>query len=431
MLAVLGFAMIATFMLLIMTRLTSAVVALVLVPITFGLFAGHGVDLGEMAIKGVSNLAPIATALVFAVLYFGIMTDAGLFDPLVRAAIRFAHGDPVRVSLATATVATLISLDGDGATTAIVTIGSFLPIYRRLGMNPLFLGILLGSANSIVNIMPWGGPTARAAAALKVDISDVFVPLIPTMLAGIAGTFVIAWFLGLHERRRLGVVELESDVAESLFDRAPGVERPHLLWLNIALTVALLGCAITQVFPLSIVFMIGLAIALICNYPRVDQQRDRLAAHAGNVLPIVLLIFSAGIFTGILDGTGMVNAMGKSLLTFVPDQLGRYFGPLIALTSGPMTFVMSNDAYYFGVVPVVAEAAGHFGVAPVEVARASLLGQTIHMLSPLIAPIYLVAGLLKRDVGDLQRYALPFATALYLWMVLIALLTGAVPFSAS
>jgi CitMHS family citrate-Mg2+:H+ or citrate-Ca2+:H+ symporter len=417
-------------MTLIMTRRLSAIAALILVPIAFGLIAGHGTDMAGMALEGVSDLAPTACALVFAVLYFSIMIDAGLFDPLVRAAVRYAKGDPLRVTLATTTVATLVSLDGDGATTAIVTIGAFLPIYRRLGMNPLILAVLMGSANSIINITPWGGPMARAASALQVPILEVFLPLLPTMLAGIAGLYGIAWFLGRAERRRLGVVDLDTELAGSLFEREPGVERPRLFWVNLLLTLALIGCVVAGLAPLPLAFMVGLAVATAINYPNVASQRDRIGAHAVNALPIVLLVFSAGIFTGILGGTGMVDAMGAALLGLVPPQAGTYFGPIVALTSAPFTFVMSNDAYYFGIVPILAETAGHFGVAPVEVARASMLGVTVHALSPLIAPIYLVAGLLKVEVSDLQRMALPFAYGLHLLMVAVALLTGAVPFLA-
>lgn len=431
MLATIGFGMIATFMTLIMTRRLSAIAALILVPIAFGLIAGHGADMAGMALKGVADLAPTACALVFAVLYFSIMIDAGLFDPLVRAAVRYAKGDPLRVTLATTTVATLVSLDGDGATTAIVTIGAFLPIYRRLGMNPLILAVLMGSANSIINITPWGGPMARAASALQVPILEVFLPLLPTMLAGIAGLYGIAWLLGAGERRRLGVVALDTELTASLFDREPGVERPRLFWVNLLLTLVLIGCVVGGLAPLPLAFMVGLAVAGVINYPNVATQRDRIGAHAVNALPIVLLVFSAGIFTGILGGTGMVDAMGAALLGLVPPQAGAYFGPLIALTSAPFTFVMSNDAYYFGIVPILAETAGHFGVAPVEVARASMLGVTVHALSPLIAPIYLVAGLLKAEVSDLQRMALPFAYGLHLLMVLVAILTGAVPLLAS
>lgn len=272
---------------------------------------------------------------------------------------------------------------------------------------------------------------ARAASALQVPILDVFLPLLPTMLVGIAGIYAIAWFLGAGERRRLGVVALETQLADTLFEREPGVERPKLFWLNLLLTLALIGCAVAGLVPLPLAFMVGLAVATAINYPNVAMQRDRIGAHAMNALPIVLLVFSAGIFTGILGGTGMVDAMGVALLGLVPPEAGAYFGPLVALTSAPFTFIMSSDAYYFGIVPILAETAGHFGVTPVEVARASMLGVTIHALSPLIAPIYLVAGLLKVEVSDLQRWALPFAYALHLLMVAVALLTGAVPFLAS
>jgi CitMHS family citrate-Mg2+:H+ or citrate-Ca2+:H+ symporter len=291
--------------------------------------------------------------------------------------------------------------------------------------------VVLGSANSIINMAPWGGPMARVSSALNVPMMDIFIPLIPTILAGIAGVFVMAFFVGSLERKRLGVVALETDASAALFDREPGVERPQLFWINLLLTLTILGVAIAGFVPLPLAFMIGLAIAMMINYPRISMQRDRIAAHAGNALPIVLLIFAAGIFTGILEGTGMVDAMGRSLLALVPPEYGAYFGPLVALTSGPFTFVMSNDAYYFGIVPILSETASHFGVAPVEVARASLLGQNIHALSPLIAAIYLVSGLMKVEVGDMQRFALPFAVALNLFMIVVAIATGAVPLMAT
>jgi CitMHS family citrate-Mg2+:H+ or citrate-Ca2+:H+ symporter len=430
-LAALGFGMIATFMALIMGRVLSAVLALVLVPLAFGLLAGHGADLVEMSLEGVSNLAPTVVALVFGVLFFSLMMDAGLFDPLVKGALRFAKGDPVRVAMSSAAVAALVSLDGDGATTAIVTLGAFLPVYQRLGMNPLILAVMLGSANSIINIMPWGGPTARVASALQLSPTDIFVPLLPAMAAGLAGTFLLAWVLGRSERRRLGVREAEPEAAGPLFERPPGVERPGLFWVNLLVTLCVLAGAVFQVLPLPLLMMVAFAVASIINYPRISSQRDRIAAHAANALPIVLLIFAAGVFTGILDGTGMVDAMGKSLLAITPPEVGPFLGPIIAVMSGPFTFVMSNDAYYFGIVPVVAETAAHFGLSPVEVARASLLGQTVHALSPLIAALYLVAGLLKVEAGDLQRFGLPFAIVLQLVMVVVALATGAVPFMAS
>jgi CitMHS family citrate-Mg2+:H+ or citrate-Ca2+:H+ symporter len=426
-LILLGYAMVVTFMVLIMANRLSAFVALVLVPIVFGLMAGHGADLAAMAITGIVKLAPTAILLLCAVLYFGLMIDAGLFDPLVRRVIAAVGGDPMRVAIGTAIVALLVSLDGDGTTTVLVVVTAFLPLYRRLRMNPLIIAVLLGSANSVINIVPWGGPTGRVASALGVDISAVFVPLLPTMAIGMAATLAFAWYLGRQERNRLGIAGGMAEMpASDLFGRESGITRPRLFWFNLALTLAVLAGAISRALPLPLVFMLGLAIALVVNYPRLKDQRARLAAHAPNALPIVLLIFAAGVFTGIFNGTGMLDAMAKGAVAAMPPALGPWLAPVTALLSAPLTFVLSNDAYYFGVVPVIAKTAAAYGVDPVLIARASLLGQPVHVLSPLVAAVYLVAGLLETDVGALQRFGLKWASLLVLILIVSAILTGAI-----
>ena len=430
--------MIITFMVLIMTQRLSALVALIIVPIVFGILAGHGADLGPMAVDGITKLAPTAALLLFAVLFFAVMIDAGLFEPLVRYVLRLAGDDPVRVTLGTAAVATIVSLDGDGATTALITITAFLPIYRRLGMNPLVLAVILASANTVVNLAPWGGPLGRVSAALQVSPGDVFVPLLPTIGAGLVGAFLIAWLLGRNERARLSEagsgrataaipeVDTPSGLSDPLVDRSAGLSRPKLFPLNLILTIGVLAMAIVHVLPLPLLFMIALSLALILNYPRVSEQRDRIAAHAANALPIVVLILAAGVFTGILAGTGMVDAMAKGAMTAVPPAMGPWLGPITALLSAPLTFALSNDAYYFGVVPVIAQTASHYGINPVEIARASLLAQPIHALSPLVAAIYLVSGLLGVEVGALQRFSLKWACLLTLILIGSACLTGAI-----
>lgn len=432
-LAWLGYGMVATFMTLIMTKRASALVALIMVPIAFALVSGFGMNLGAMIMKGVIALAPTAVVLLFAVLYFGIMIDAGLFDPMVRKVVQAVGNDPRKVTVGSALVALLVSLDGDGATTALVTITAFLPIYRRLQINPMILGLLLGAANSLINIVPWGGPTPRVAAALQVDVNEIFLPLLPAMAISAVGVLALAWYLGDKERRRLGVVAELAPSADFGGMRNEGSElaRPQLFWLNLIITLAVLATAITHILPLPVVFMIGLVIALTVNYPQVGIQRIRIAAHGANVLPIILLVFSAAVFTGILDGTGMVKAMGASVVGVVPPSMGRYLPIITAIASGPLTFVMSNDAYYFGIVPVIAEAAGQYGVTPAEIGRACLLGQNFHALSPLVAAVYLVVGLLDVEIGAMQRFALKWAAALAALLIVSAIVTGAIPLTTS
>lgn len=435
-LAGLGMLMIVTFMTLIMTKRMSAVTALIVVPIGFGLIAGAGAGVGDMIIEGVSALAPTALMLAFAVLYFGLMIDAGLFDPLVKFVLRTVGDDPLRVTVGTALLAMTVALDGDGATTALVTISTLLPVYRRLGMNPLILGLLLGLSIAVMNIVPWGGPVARAAGALNVDPSDIFLPMVPAMVITLAGILLLSVWMGFSERRRLGRLELQPlphQVAPEPDDELMAItgdieaKRPRLLWFNLLLTLALMAGLFTGAAPLPALMMTAFAVALMVNYPHLASQRKRIAAHANNVMNIVLLIFAAGAFTGILSGTGMIGAMADALVSGIPAELGPYMAPVTALLSMPLTFFMSNDAYYFGVLPIIAETAARYGVPAEAVARASLIGLPIHALSPLVAAIYLVCGLLRVEVGEAQRFSLKWAVLASLLLLVSAIVTAAIP----
>lgn len=433
--AVLGLAMVLTFMTLIMTKRMSAIAALLVIPILFGLLAGAGPKLGDMILEGVGQVAPTALMLSFAVLYFAIMMDAGLFDPLVNKVLSIVGDDPLRISIGTAVLAMVVSIDGDGTTTVLIVISAMLPVYRRIGMNPLILLTLLGLSNSLMNYVPWGGPAARAATAVHVDLAAVVGPMLLPAAAGLLAIIAMAWMFGQSERRRLGVAPTGQGAAgaplapanDALDAERAATRRPRLFWFNVALTVGLIVSMVLGLAPLPVLMMAGFAIAATVNYPRVEDQKERIAAHADNVVNVVVLIFAAGAFTGILNGTGMSVAMANAALSIIPPHIGPYLAPITALVSLPLTFVMSNDAYYFGVVPVIAHAAASFGIEPAEIARASLIGQPVHSMSPLLAPIYLACGLVGVDVADAQRFSLKWSALICMVVLGAALLTGAIP----
>ena len=193
MLVALGLGMVATFMVLIITKRATPVVALILVPVAFGLFAGAGLGISDMITDGIKDLAPTAAMLFFAIIFFGIMIDVGLFDPVVRAVVRAVHDDPARLVVGTAVLAGVVSLDGDGSTTFIITTAALLPLYLKLGVSPVVLTVVAGLTNGTMNILPWGGPTARAASALNIDTNDVFVPMVPALVAALVVVLLFAY----------------------------------------------------------------------------------------------------------------------------------------------------------------------------------------------------------------------------------------------
>ncbi|MDR6868786.1 CitMHS family citrate-Mg2+:H+ or citrate-Ca2+:H+ symporter [Microbacterium resistens] len=443
MLVLLGFLMIAVFMFLVMTKRATPIAALILVPLIFGLFTGAGLGLGDMVIESLLKLAPTAALLFFAIIFFGTMIDVGLFDPLIRLILRFVKGSPVRLVVGTALLTSIVSLDGDGSTTFIIVTSAMLPLYLRLGLSPVVLTVVAALANGVLNTVPWGGSTARAAAALGVSPIDIFVPMAPAIFAGVGAVLVLAFLLGRSEQRRIGTLRVdveepprtgssvviandfqsEIDDAGHLGDRPKA--RPRLIWLNLVLTVAVMVVLVLDVVEPALIFMAAAAIALIVNFPRIKEQSAQIKAHADSVISVVGMVFAAAVLTGVMSGTGMIDAMANWLVSVIPSELGPFMATITGLVSIPFTFLMTNDAFYFGILPVLAETAGHYGIAPVEMARASLVGQALHQSSPLVASFLLLIGLANVNLGDHFKRVLVRGLVVALFMLLVGGLVGA------
>ncbi|MED4114645.1 CitMHS family transporter [Priestia megaterium] len=429
MLALLGFLIIGGFLFLIMTNRLSVLIALVLVPTVFALIGGFGLEMGDMMLEGIIKVAPTGIMIVFAVLYFGLMIDTGLFNPMISKMLRLVKGDPLKVVVGTAIVTMLVSLDGDGASTFMITITALLPLYKRLKMNPLILSGVVALGAGVMNLAPWGGPTARAMTTFNADSSQLFNPVIPAMIAGIVWVLASAFWLGKKERQRLGVIELEEHV-QGFTEHAAALEAkgPRLFWFNLALTILLLIALIKVWLPLPILFIVAFAIALLVNYPNPEEQQKRLLSHANNVLIVSTMIFAAGIFTGILTGTKMIDGMASAMVSIIPESLASYLPVLVAVTSMPLSLVFTPDAYYFGVLPIISQTASNFGIDPIEIGRAAILGQmtTGFPLSPLTASTFILVGLAGVNLGDHQRFIFKWAFGTTIVMTIVALITGAI-----
>nr|WP_314576486.1 citrate:proton symporter [uncultured Pseudomonas sp.] len=424
MLIFLSYAMIACFMYLIMSKRLSPLVALLLVPIVFGCLAGFAPKLGSMMYDGVKMLAPTGIMLTFAILYFCMMTDAGLFNPLIKVLLRLVKGDPRKIVVGTAVLGLCVGLDGDGATTYIIATAAFLPLYRLTGIRLQVMATVLLLAIGVMNILPWAGPFSRAASSMHVDITELFVQMVPIMIAGGVWVIFAAWWLGRMEYRRLGIVSVSEDKVLEGYAHIR-LSDPKFLF-NVVLTIALISSMMLNLMPLPILFMVAFGLGCLINYPTLKQQKEVIGRHADNVLAVTLLIFAAGIFVGIMGGTGMIKAISDNLIAILPQQAGHGMSVITALLSMPFTYVLTNDAFYFGVLPILAETAAHYGISPHEMAIASLIGQPVHLLSPLVASTYLLCGLLDIDYGDNQRVSLKWTFGTVLVMLIAAIAIGAI-----
>ena len=424
MLALLGIGTILILLALVISKKASPVVALTLVPIAAGIAAGKGAELPTYIGEGLQAIAPTGVMFVFAILFFGILLDAGTFKPILDKLLRLAGNDPIKVALATAFLTMLVHLDGSGAVTFLVVIPALVPIYDQLGMRRITLVCIVALAAGTMNMVPWGGPTIRAATALNVPVTTLFNPMIFPLFSGLVTVFAIAFFLGRAEKFRL-LVPLERVAMPSDLSENP-LHRPKLVWVNMVLIVLAITCIILGWAPPFVVFMVAFSVALLLNYPQVEEQKKRIDAHAKEAMLMASILFAAGCFTGILKGSGMMEAMAGGVERILPDFLGQQLPLLTGILAMPASLLFDPDSFYFGILPLVSSTAENFGASGLEVGQAAILGQmtTGFPVSPLTGSTFLLVGLAGVELGDHQRKTIPLAFLVTSIMLLVSLLLG-------
>jgi citrate-Mg2+:H+ or citrate-Ca2+:H+ symporter, CitMHS family len=439
MLALLGLATVLTLLALILSRRLSPLVALIIVPTIAAIAGGFGLSTAQFIVSGIQQTATVAAMFVFAILYFGIMTDAGLLDPIVDRILRIVGTRPRRIVLGSALLALLVHLDGSGAVTFLVTIPTMLPLFERLRMDKRVLACVASLAAG-VNFLPWTGPTLRASTALHIPTIDLFRPLIPVQLVGLIFVFTVAWWLGTREERRLAATTTAStpiatapapipDRPRELTPDQQAMRRPRLFWINALLTAMVLTAMIAGYVDPAVMFMVGTALALVINYPTSNLQRARIDAHAHAALMMAAILLAAGAFTGILKGSGMLAALATSAVHAVPPSAAPHLPFLLGLASMPLSLLFDPDSFYLGALPVIAEVGRALGVPPSQMGQAALLGQmtTGFPVSPLTPATFLVVGLTGIELGEHQRFTMPWLFAASIVMTIAAVLFGVFP----
>ena len=427
MLALLGTCTILVLLAAILTKRMSALSALITFPVIASLVGGFGVKTAAFMLHGIQGVAGVAGMFIFAILYFGVMTDAGMLDPIIDGILRAVGTNPARIVMGTALLALLVHLDGSGAVTFLVTVPVMLPLYERLGMDKRVLACAASMAAG-VNFLPWTGPMIRASASLHLPVATIFNPLVPVQIAGLIFVFATAWWLGRREGLKPGfagsnggeVVRREIDPLKA------ALRRPSLFWPNLLLTIAIIAGMTAFKLEPAAVFMVGVVIALQINYPKLEMQAARINAHAQAALMMAGILFAAGAFTGIMKDSGMLDAMAKSAVNLTPPGAGHHLPFVMGLISMPLSVLFDPDSFYFGVLPVLAQTATKFGIAPVQMAQAAMVGlhTTGFPVSPLTPAPFLLVGLTGIEFRDHQKFTLPFLLAASVLMTIVCVVVG-------
>ncbi len=268
---VLGFACIVAIVITLFKSKTLPSIAFIVFPMVLAaiLVAGKYYswdDIAKLIKSGFSSTGPTAALFVFSVLYFGIMTDAGMFDVIISKLMLLVKDNVVGVCVMTCIIALIGHLDGGGASTFCIVVPAMLPVYKKMHMRPTTLLRISVLAMGVLNLMPWAGPTMRAATVLGIEAASLWQTILPIQVAGIILALAVAVMNGMIEKKRgaglngtLAKLEGEVVLSNSEAEAASELARPKLFVFNIALTLAVIALLILDIFPSYVPFMMGVA----------------------------------------------------------------------------------------------------------------------------------------------------------------------------
>ncbi len=435
--AIVGYIIIIVMMLMILKKKATPAFCFAVLPVIGALICGFGPkEILGFIDKGTATVWKTAILFIFSVCYFSTMNDAGLFDPLVKGLIKRAGSNITLIMIATSLIAVVAHLDGSCASSYLITIPAMLPIYKKMHLNKLMLLLLIGLSVGVMNLVPWGGPTIRAATAIKMDATQLWTAMIPMQIFGLVVSLVAAVLCARVEKKRLAKegIDLtllafgnENDQNMSHLDQDAELRRPKLFWFNLVLTAIIIGLlAFTKTAPF-VIFLFGTMIAMLVNYPDLKLQGMLYKKYAPNCIDLTVTLLAAGIFLGIFANTGIITKMAQVLIQILPGFLTKYLYIIMGILGGPLGLIMGPDPYYYAVMPLVIETVAPYGITATQVAHAMLIGENVVLsVSPCVPVNFLAFGLCGVELNEHMKFSFKWEWLVSILMLIFAIITGLV-----
>lgn len=430
-LAILGYALVIVMMVGLLKNKLTPVVAFTVLPIIFGLLAGFTpLEIGDFVKSGVPSTLSATALALFATAYFAIMTDEGLFDPVVSFLSKKAGGNVTAIMLITVIIAAVSHMDTGMTSTILVTIPAMLPLYRKFKIKPEYLFLLMSQSIGVVNLMPHGGGMIRISSVSGLEISEMFSKIAPIIVCMLVYNLGCAFVFGKMEQRRIAAgTDLatygDAEDKEVVFK---DIKLDVRYWINLGVTILMLGLMFEGSLPGYFVFMFGLSIVLVVNYKTPKDQVAKLKNVAEKAYPIALVMLSSGVLVGVMSGTGMLAEMANVIISLIPNALKNFYAVIVGVVSLPMAFALGADGFYYGLSPLFLEVGTSYGFSALSLCCIMMLARdALGTITPVSPVTFLAPGLLGKDLSVFIKFCLKYLLLYFAVELVLCILFGVIP----
>jgi len=426
-----GFIMLSVIVALLLSNKMSIIPVFGIIPIVAALILGFNLkDIQGFMGDGFASVLNTIILFSFAVMFFSLLSDVGMFDVIVNRVMKYL-GNNVLVVLYIACFVTIIShLDGSGATTALVTIPTMLPIFKKMKIRSACVVFVMSIMSGAMNVTPWCASMLRVTSVTGLDAQELWRYLAPIQAFAIIGGLLLMIPVAMLEKKNgAGMTSEEfAELKESLNRPAEvKVSRPVLIF-DMVLTAFMIVGLLLGWFGTAIGFIVAFGLALIANFRTVREQGAAIRSYGGPAINMVMTIITIGVLIGVMNGTGMIEGMTNVILSILPESLGRHLCFIVSLFIVPINTIIGSDNIYFAITPIMQSIVGIYGVTNFALATSIVIPCALAAGITLIGPSpYLALGLADVTMGDHLKYSFKWIWLLAILCTVFGAIIGRIP----
>lgn len=363
-----------------------------------------------------------------AVLFFGILQEAGVFDAIIKFIINHLGNNVLGTLLITAVIGMATQLSGSGATCALCTIPTVRPLYEKQNIRREALLLIETLASGVICLMPWAPGINEVSAYVDLDVYDVFLRIRPLVIFSILAVFALCFIVAAFEKKNgAGMTDEEFQKVKAEINKPLEFKMGKTMAIVDGLAALfIIICLLGGWLKSNVAFALGFVVLLFLNYRTAKDKGEYLKMKAGMCFNLAFTMLGVACIVGINNGAGGLSDLSNLIANSGFSVIIPHLPFILCLLSMPLSITISGSKNSVVVPAVVAMVAG-YGMGALDVMPAVFACGVISAnLNLYNASPYLALGLAGVEMKDHLKYSLVPVYVFSLVMIAFMAVTGVV-----